>query len=80
MKKSKDMHWSNFMSFYGSAEGFLNLSFENINLFNWVTFILAEVLDYNINFTNLKMLKKDKVIHSKEDIMNDFFLLTKHLT
>ena len=80
MDKSSEMKWKNFVSYYGAAEGFVNLKLDNINLFSWVSFVLAEILDYNVNFTHLKMLKKNKIVDSREDIVNDFLQITKHWT
>lgn len=64
MEKSSEMRWKNFVSYYGAAEGFMNLKLDNINLFSWVSFVLAEIVDYNLNFTHLKMLKKNKIVTS----------------
>ena len=80
MAKSSEMNWKNYVSYYGQAEGYVDLSLNNINLFSWVSFVLAEILDYEVNFTHLKMIKKGKVVSSKEDIVNDFLSITKHWT
>ena len=80
MQKSSEMNWKNYVSYYGAAEGYVDLKLDNINLFSWVSFVLAEIVDYDITFNHLKMIKHNKVITSKEDIVNDFLAITKHWT
>jgi hypothetical protein len=66
MDKSRTMVWENYVSFFGSAEGSIDLKFDNINLFSWISFVLAEIVDYKLDFKHLKMMKGDQIIVSRE--------------
>lgn len=77
MDKSKEMTWVNFISFFGVAEGSIELRFDNIDIFTWISFVLAEIVDYDVNFSHLKMMKYNEVVESREEIVNEYLRQTK---